>query len=260
MPEIQIESLNDLSEQVTKFMASGGKFWWRGVKDAQRHKLVPGIFREKHDRDQETNKVLLFQGSAPARYAKCPSNNLKTPEESLNWLFLMQHHRLQTRLLDWSKSPLIATFFAVSNNSDVEKKSDGILWGLLPRNLNKVFFPETTVAEFFPHSNLIIQVYLGAFTGHAGNPSYDSRVAAILPNQIDIRMLLQMSRFTIHGNPTPLEDFPDLNNYLYKIIIPEGKKDEIATQLAYMGIVDSNLFPDLDHLASDLNKNIFEAF
>ena len=47
MPEIQIESLNDLSEQVTKIMTSGGKFWWRGVKDAQRHKLVPGIFREK---------------------------------------------------------------------------------------------------------------------------------------------------------------------------------------------------------------------
>ena len=255
----QISSLNDLIDEVASIVESG-KFWWRGVKDAKHHKLVPGIFRENRDREQETNKVRLFQEMAPARHDKCPSNDPGNKEAGISWIFLMQHYGLQTRLLDWTRSPLIATFFAVSNYTEVEKESDSILWGLSPKNLNREFFPESSVDEFLPNSELIKNVYHGAFTGEPGRHSYDKRVAAILPKQIDIRMLLQMSRFTIHGNPTPLEDFPDLNNYLYKIIIPEGKKDEIATQLAYMGIVDSNLFPDLDHLASDLNKNIFEAF
>jgi len=254
----QIESLNDLMQHVTTIVASG-KFWWRGVKDAERYKLHPGIFRESDDRNQETNKVRLFQEMSPARYDKCPSDNVDNPEERLKWLFLMQHYRLQTRLLDWTKSPLIATFFAVSNNSDLEKKSDGILWYLSPRDLNKAFFPDTTVAEFFPNSELIQSVYGGAFSGQPGRPSHDPNIAAIFPKQIDLRMLLQLSRFTIHGNPQPLEDYQELNEHLHKIMIPSDKKREIEIELAYLGINESNLFPDLDHLATDLNQNLFEA-
>ncbi len=259
MPEIKVKSLNAIIKHVTSIVASG-KFWWRGVKDAKQHQLVPGIFRKKDDRDQETNKVRLFQEMAPARYGNCPSSDSEKPEERLNWLFLMQHYRLQTRLLDWTKSPFIAIFFAVSNNSDMEQKSDGILWYLSPRDLNKVFFPQTTVAEFFPNSDLIKPVYSGAFSGQAGQPSHNSKVAAIFPKQIDIRMLLQMSRFTVHGNPKPLEDYKILKPYLQQIIIPSAYKGKIKTELAYLGITDSNLFPDLDHLAVDLNQNLFEAF
>ena len=255
----QISSLNDLIDEVASIVESG-KFWWRGVKDAKRHKLVPGIFRESRDSEQETNKVRLFQEMAPARHDKCPSNDPENKEAGISWLFLMQHYRLQTRLLDWTKSPLIATFFAVSNYTEVEKESDSILWYLSPRDLNRVFFPESTVSEFLPNSELIKNVYHGAFTGGPGRHSYDKRVAAIMPKQIDIRMLLQMSRFTIHGNPTPLEEYPQLEDHLRKIIIPSGAKKDIAIQLAYMGITESNLFPDLDHLASDLNLNKFEAF
>jgi len=36
------------------------------------HKLVPGIFREDHDREMETNKVRLFQEMAPARHENVP--------------------------------------------------------------------------------------------------------------------------------------------------------------------------------------------
>ena len=235
MPEIRIESLNDLITHITTIISSG-KFWWRGVKDAQGHKLVPGIFREPWDLNQESNKVRLFQEMAPSRHDKCPSGYSNKAEEGLAWLFLMQHYRLQTRLLDWTKSPLLGTFFAVSSNSEVEKKSDGILWRLSPSGLNRAFFPNVTVSEFLPNSQLIQPIALGAFSGPPGIPSHSPKVAAILPKQIDIRMLLQMSRFTIHGNPKPLEDYPNLADHLHKMIIPAGKKDEIATQLAYMGL------------------------
>lgn len=259
MRQHHIESLTDLIELFTSMIPSG-KFWWRGVKDAQCHKLVPGIFREQHDQDQETNKMRLFQEMAQARHERCPTNDLTNAEVCLSWLFLMQHYRLQTRLLDWTKSPLIATFFAVSNNSDIERKSDGILWGLSPRDLNRAFFPKSTVGEFFANSDLIKPVYMGAFAGQPGNPSHDKRVAAIMPKQIDMRMLVQLSRFTIHGNPKPLEEYNELQEHIYKIVIPAGQKDEIRKHLAYLGITDSNLFPDLEHLAGDLNQNLFEAF
>ena len=46
---------------------------------------------------------------------------------------LMQHHRVPTRLLDWSESPLAGLFFAVEE----EPGADGALWCLLPTELNK---------------------------------------------------------------------------------------------------------------------------
>ena len=34
--------------------------------------------------------------------------------DSWEWLFFMQHYGVPTRLLDWSESPLMALFFAVT--------------------------------------------------------------------------------------------------------------------------------------------------
>ena len=53
----------------------------------------------------------------------------------ISWLTLMQHYGLPTRLLDWSESPLVALYFALS--SDEDAKADAAVWVLNPMKLNK---------------------------------------------------------------------------------------------------------------------------
>ena len=85
--------------------------------------LIPKVFREKYrtgiDYLNEPHFASRFQLDAPSVHANCPTN-----DDDLGWLFLMQHHGCPTRLLDWSQSVLVATYFVVSNHHS----DDGELW------------------------------------------------------------------------------------------------------------------------------------
>ena len=99
--------------------------WWRGQGNSN-WELLPSVFRVKdHGKRYEDNITRRFQQRAPSRCAKPPA-----PNDYFGWLFLMQHYGLPTRLLDWTESPLFATFFATS------QKEEGALYALNPFSLN----------------------------------------------------------------------------------------------------------------------------
>src|SRR5580700_3662716 len=85
---------------------SCGTLWYRGVGSVG-YALQPSVYRGQFD-GEERNLVIDFM----ARARPCASADVPGSAEHGHWLCLMQHCGLPTRLLDWSESLLVATFFA----------------------------------------------------------------------------------------------------------------------------------------------------
>ena len=80
------------------------------------------------------------------------------------------------------------------------------------------------------------------------------QIVALEPNHIHPRMMVQLSKFTLHGVPEALNKRKDADRYLVHFDIPATEKEGLRNELRWLGICESNLFPDLEHLARELNS------
>jgi hypothetical protein len=75
---------------------------------------------------QESRILRIFKRKVHLLLDHLPDDN-----DSFEWLALMQHHGAPTRLLDFSWSPFVATFFALERAT-----SDVAIWALFPPGLS----------------------------------------------------------------------------------------------------------------------------
>lgn len=216
--------------------------WWRGLLDSK-HRLVASVFREPRGHRAEANMLAQFMTAAPSRRRRLPDRR-----DAAGWLFLAQHHGLPTRLLDWTDAVLTGLFFAVTPPNG----RAGVLWALNPYGLNARF--ASPLGVFLPSAKEIAPLFLGAFSGKTTGHDL---VAAVHPIEVDLRMLLQASRFTVHESGTALENQVKDRSILRRFLIPAEAKVKIAAELECLGFRRSALFPDLRILADDIASQRF---
>jgi hypothetical protein len=173
----------------------------------------------------------------------------------------MRHYGLPTRLLDWSRSPLVAAHFALQERPF----RTPVIWALNSFALNSHFgtiAPLLTLRDGTPDEGLRAQLseILSSMerqvdVSDAVASEKAGSVLAVLPPEIDNRVLVQRSCFTIHGLPAPLQDLRLSRQFLVKIVIASGATGRIARSLETLGYERSVLFPDLANLASQLCKD-----
>ncbi len=243
MPEVtdtkslikQVKEINDLLK---------GQIWWRGQNDFK-WKLDPHVFRSQLNGYDEKSGMRRFIQKAHSRHASVPPTS-----EMHNWLFLMQHYGLPTRLLDWTESPLIACYFATDHGKD---NADGALYALSPYKLNEA---QTGLHKLLmPYDIQAVQIIKSIFKDNQENVQ---SIIAIRPAEVDIRLLTQLSAFTLHGHNKSLEELPNSQEYIIKIKIPQNSKKRLREELKHLGIRESNIFPDLGHLAEEIKSVKFK--
>lgn len=208
-------------------------------------------------RRAESNLIYKFKRLAPGLKSDLPGE--ANPLNNLKWLFLMQHHGMPTRLLDWTQNILVALFCAVSKPDD----KDGQLWTIMPKELNRIAnidwafpLPGHPVVEYLAREMLYDREVKLELLKKLKLQSTPNWPVAILPPLAWPRMIAQSSVFTLHPKPTKSNAvFPEEAGLRRHVILAKYKKS-IRRNLREMGILYRTLYPELDSIAKDEKSRI----
>ena len=219
---MSVEIINSASEVIGlahDAMRNECPQWWRGQACAS-WSLSPTIARHAGGYRAEKNILAMFRLGAPSRHTPRPAY-----DDVRGWLFLARHHGLPSRLLDWTGSPLVALFFAVypTDFKNFLDNEDSALWRLSPGKLNKKFLGLGKIC--LPGSPEVVPLFKRAITDE---PRTKDAIAAVAAPELDLRMLLQQSCFTIHDTDLPLEHLTAGEGIVQKYVIPATKKGKVV--------------------------------
>lgn len=227
-----IENLTDLITHITNYREEiDHSPWYRGQGD-ESWELLPGILREHNKHLSDEEKILrTFRQSAAMLIEQLPSDNF-------GWMFLMQHYGVPTRLLDWSESPLVGMYFAITE----EPEKDGAFWILDPLKLNK----EARINYLPSFEDEVLLNY--ASENMDANRRAPQLPLASIATRNNPRIQSQQGVFTIHQHDdTPIEKVGD--NIATKYLIPKEAKSVIKKQITMLGFNKFQMFPELSSIS-----------
>ncbi len=216
--------------------------WWRG-HSRKSWKLRPSIYHKGLAKN-ESNMSVQFRNQARVRHRDVPDLN-----DGPSWVFLMQHYGLPTRLLDWTDSPLIALYFAVKDSTADDE--DGVVWGLMPTDLNQA---QINSKGIMGTGNPPVRKVFANVWKSSDKKIEAPEIIAINTQHVDVRQMVQASQFTVHGSESAMTELQNAETFLISITVPGTVKSAFRQILKLFHLNDSYLFPDLDHLARQIQS------
>lgn len=226
--------------------------WFRGQQVAS-WDLKPGLYRGSINCKYEREILRDFKLRSPQYLETRPQNDLE-------WLFVMQHYGMPTRLLDWTESYLYALYFAVVN---YQGRGDACVWVLDPWALNEEAIGMASVP--ISEQDELRPYYLRP-DNHGFARVIDARIpVAIRPSRATPRIEAQKGAFTIHGSikqglNLQAAKLDALSDRLIKIPIAGAKRKSILMALHRAGVTATKVFPDLEGLCEEVHFRYSQAY
>ncbi|WP_160137472.1 FRG domain-containing protein [Chryseobacterium sp. c4a] len=242
--------------------------WFRGHTYTD-YRLEPTLYRNKKE-------VITGEGNIKFRHYEVENEEIAIEEfknklqskidnyqyNDLDYLYLMQHNGINTRLLDFTSSPLIALFFSVvkakPDNLNLIHKEDedefqpncSAVFCINPLKINLISFDKEEVINFKEKSlnelrNLLTPV-------------------CIEPTniKIDKRLEIQKGKFVLFGSEVKeLDWYTEARKNILKILIPDEERSNILKELDLkFGINYSTVYPDYEGLRKFINLKTKDNF
>ncbi|MDY0990243.1 FRG domain-containing protein [Flavobacterium sp. CFBP9031] len=236
--------------------------WYRGHKETD-FRLEPTLYREKKqvltgdehfqvrhfEVEDEEFLINEFKTKLPLTI------NDYTPSD-LDYLYLMQHNGIKTRLLDFTTNPLIALFFSVFESKDIKKESEDFtrrdefdencssVFCINPKIVNKVSFGVESVVDLSFLNFDEVRFLQTPVCIEPKNTKIDKRIEA------------QFGKFVLFGkevNPLDWYDVP--RKKMLKILIPNSKREKILNELnRKYGLNSESVYPDTGIPTNQIDK------
>lgn len=277
---MEITKLSDFTTVLTKIKSDENRqLFYRGHSNRE-YQLLPNLYRKEMYYLSEDKIFKETIVNCPHEFYSCKS--------TLEILVKMQHYDIPTRILDLTRNPLVALYFACSSRQDIDGEilllhipnkdvcfydSDRvtILSNLTKQNLD---FKFDFKADFdYENEDDVKEVndkYFGYLLHsikedkpHFYNIINPKDVESVFAVQVKLdnpRIIRQNGAFLIYGVEKDKSTCSKVNpDWILKpdneqIIIPSKFKGDIQNELNSLGINVSTIFPELDDYADYIKK------
>ena len=211
---------------------------------------MPSIYRQNFSKELEKSTRYQFRDKAKGFI------NWQGLDD-YNWLFLMQHYGLKTRLLDWTEGYLISLFFSLKLGINDRDFNNPCVWMICPEELNFISHKSRRIFRTENSSSNPDKALMKAYYDLDETVLRIDHPIAIASSYTNDRIISQKGCFTLHGI-----DIVDIryfyrsakSNRLVRIEIDHKSRASIKEELDQAGISDSVLFPDLEGLTREINS------
>ena len=193
---------------------------YRGVADLESHKLIPSIGRGSRWSKLPLNKITEEEREMLKRFTKEGALFVPSSATLWDWMVLARRHGLPSRLLDWSRNPLVALYFAAQGKND----QAGAVY-----------------AE---------QISATAPTEKSFDPFKVTAVSKLFPEYVHDQIRSQALVFTIHPDPRLAYE----SKKMICVTIPGKLKYEIKENLQRLGVNAATIYPGLNGVAQNITR------
>ncbi|MGE5563561.1 MAG: FRG domain-containing protein [Bacillota bacterium] len=240
----EVKTLTDLIGHLKADLPQDQPTWFRGQRNAA-WDLEPSI---KRHGGVEAERA-LFKRFKQDAFSHVPVR----PNTEWEWLFVMQHNGLPTRLLDWTESALIGLYFAIQGFDPDNPDAPAALWAMNPIGLNEASKWSTPHKADIPgfDDDEELDAYLPSKLGRLGLEP----IAAIAARN-NPRIQVQQGVFTIHHSKLePLNLGPRLD-HIWRYLIPNDVIGGLKSDLQMLNVTKLSLFPELPNIADHARGQI----